>query len=91
MKFKTYQKRNFSHKKATWLGMDQGKGQLYRGDYVEFMMNVLIEENVFTQRVGQTKQDTSATSINACKRTVNGTTIICGTNLFFGESIPDID
>ena len=89
--FKTYHRRNFSHKKATWLGMDQGKGQLYRGDTVEFMLNALVDENTFKLREGQAVEDSSASGINAGKRTVNGTSIICGTNFFFDTSIPSVE
>ena len=86
-----YHRSVFSHKRAVWGGMDQGKGLLYRGDFVEFMLNLSNKDNVMRVREGQEKKDTSVDGIIAGKETVSGVTVVSGTNVFFGEECPALD
>ena len=90
-KYKTYSRSVFSHKRASWRGMDQGKGALYRGDSVEMTLNVLMDDNVFKNRVGQEIKDTSAYGIISGKKTLSGVTVASGTNIFFDEDFPALD
>ena len=90
-KFRTKHGSVFSHKRAVWGGMDQGKGLVYRGDFVEFMLNGVNKDNVFKIRDGQSVKDTADAGIQSGHETVSGVTVISGTNVFFGEEIPALD
>lgn len=49
---KTYMRRVFGSADKSWIGIDQGKGKLYRGDSVRFALNAVFHENVFRLRKG---------------------------------------
>jgi len=89
-KFRNYHGSVFAHKRAVWGGMDQGKGQLYRGDYVEMMLNLRNKDNVLQPRDGSSKKISTDDPINAGKGTESGITIVIGTNAYFGEEFGDI-
>jgi len=80
----------FSRKRAVWGGMDQGKGQVYRGDFVEMTLNVNIDDNVFKLRDGSERAEESVSGINAGKSTISGVTVVSGTNVFFGEELQSL-
>jgi hypothetical protein len=80
----------FSHRRNNWIGMDQGKGLLYRGDQVEMTLNVDVRDNVFTVREGQELKELSTNGIESGEKTLSGITIASGTNLFFDEDFPSL-
>ncbi len=88
--YKQYHGSIFSHKRGTWAGMDQGKGDLYRGDTVGFMLNVNTKDNVFTARIGQEFKRGGSEGVQAGRRTLGGVSIVSGVNLFFDAVFPAI-
>jgi hypothetical protein len=70
--------------------MDQGKGLLYRGDQVEFTLNIDVRDNVFTIREGQELKGLSTNGIESGQKTISGVTVASSTNLFFDEDFPSL-
>ena len=89
-KFHNYRRSVFTHKRAVWGGMDQGKGDVYRGDYVDLTINIDIQDNVVKTRVGSEKAESWVNGIIAGKRTELGVTVVSGTNVFFGTELPSL-
>jgi len=87
-KYHRYHGSVFAHKKGNWFGMDQGKGLLHRGDTVEMTLNLLVDNNVLSNREGQDRTLTFALGIDSAEETQSGISIGSGTNLFFGTSVP---
>jgi len=83
---KTYHGSVFSHKRGQWGGVDQGKGLLYRGNTVEFALNVWFGDNVFTVREGQELVTISLAGITAGNKSISGLCLVSGTNAYFDES-----
>lgn len=89
-KYKRYHGSVFAHRKNNWIGMDQGKGLLYRGDQVEMTLNIDVRDNVFTIREGQELKGLSTNGIESGKKTISGVTVASSTNLFFDEDFPSL-
>jgi len=79
---KTYHRRVFGGKDATFRGIDQGKGSLYP-DALEMSLNATFDDNVFKTRLGQVSIDSGTTGVILCaKHTAGYVTIMAGTDLF---------
>jgi len=89
-KFSNYHGSVFSRKRAIWGGMDQGKGSLYRGDFTEMTLNLDFQDNVFRPRVGQDRVEDGSAGITGAERTLSGITVVSGSNVFFGETLPSL-
>lgn len=55
MKYKTYMRRVFGSRRPVWIGIDQGKGPLYRGNGVEMSWNLTSDSAVLEPRKGSYK------------------------------------
>ena len=85
-KSKTYHRRVFGGKDAVWLGMDQGKGLLYRGNTVRFSLNATFEENTFRPREGQTASAESYEgSLHTGRELLNTVVVGAGTDFYVTE------
>jgi hypothetical protein len=79
---KTYHRRVFGGKDASWNGIDQGKGRLLP-DALEMSLNATFDDNVFKTRLGQVSVDSGTTGVILCaKHTAGYVTIMAGTDLF---------
>jgi len=79
---KTYHRRVFGGKDATFDGIDQGKGLLVPGA-LEMSLNATFDDNVFKTRAGQVSVDSGTTGVILCaKHTAGYVTIMAGTDLF---------
>jgi hypothetical protein len=86
-KFKSYQRSVFSHRRALQSGIDNGRGDLYRGDTCEMTLNFSDDEGVLTQRDGMVKKASIDSALFSGKSTGSGLAITAGTDAYYGVDI----
>ncbi len=87
-KSKTYSANVFSHKKGVWGGMDNSKGELYRGDTIQMSLNVVTDENVFKPREGFTEYASTDSGILSAKSTLRYVLVSTGSKVFYDTVVP---
>lgn len=84
---KTYHRRVFGGRSATFDGIDQGKGVLHP-EALEMSLNATFDDNVFKTRSGQARVESDLEgSILCAKNTATYTTIMSGTDVFIWDDI----
>ncbi len=82
MAHKTYHRRVFGGKDATWDGIDQGRGDLSQTS-VNMALNVTFDDNLFKTRDGQVEDDLTVTgSVHSAINTQNMVAVVAGTDLY---------
>ena len=82
MAHKTYHRRVFGGKDATWDGIDQGRGDLSQTS-VNMALNVTFDDNLFKTRDGQVEGDLTVTgSVHSAINTQNMVAVVAGTDLY---------
>lgn len=76
-----YMKRVFSGKDVPVIGLDQGKSELYRGDGVNFLMNVFFNTTL-SVREGQVESIIYDDTIHNADRLSKNAFICEGTNIW---------
>jgi hypothetical protein len=89
-KFKTYQRSVFSHKRLFQSGIDNSKGDLYRGDTCEMTLNFNSDDVVLTQRDGMIKKSNLESAFLSGKSTGSGLAITAGTDAYYGVDINSV-